>query len=29
MKVVEPQLGKNASGDGFFTDGKAELVFLK
>ena len=29
IKVVEPQLGKNASGDGFFTDGKAELVFLK
>ena len=29
IKVVEPQLGKNASGDGFFTDGRAELVFLK
>ena len=26
--VVPPQLGKNASGDGFFTDGKAELVYL-
>ena len=29
ITVVSPQLGKNASGDGFFTDGKAELVFLK
>lgn len=29
VKVVQPQLGKNASGDGFFTDGKAELIFLK
>ena len=27
--VVPPELGKNASGDGFFTDGKAELVYLK
>ena len=26
--VVPPELGKNASGDGFFTDGKAELVYL-
>ena len=29
VAVVQPQLGKNASGDNFFTDGKAELVFLK
>lgn len=29
ISVVQPQLGKNASGDGFFTDGKAELVNLK
>lgn len=29
LTVVQPQLGKNASGDSFFTDGKAELVFLK
>ena len=29
VTVVQPQLGKNASGDSFFTDGKAELVFLK
>ena len=29
IAVVQPQLGKNASGDSFFTDGKAELVFLK
>ncbi len=28
LTVVQPQLGKNASGDSFFTDGKAELVFL-
>jgi len=28
VPVVPPQLGKNASGDGFFTDGKAELVYL-
>ena len=28
VPVVAPQLGKNASGDGFFTDGKAELVYL-
>lgn len=28
LAVVQPQLGKNASGDSFFTDGKAELVFL-
>ena len=28
IDVVQPQLGKNASGDGFFTDGKAELVNL-
>ena len=28
VPVVSPQLGKNASGDGFFTDGKAELVYL-
>lgn len=29
VSVVPPQLGKNASGDNFFTDGKAELVYLK
>ncbi len=29
ISVVQPQLGKNASGDSFFTDGKAELVNLK
>ena len=29
VDVVPPELGKNASGDGFFTDGKAELVYLK
>ena len=29
VAVVLPQLGKNASGDSFFTDGKAELVYLK
>ena len=29
VTVVQPQLGKNASGDSFFTDGKAELAFLK
>ncbi len=29
ITVVQPQLGKNASGDSFFTDGKAERVFLK
>lgn len=29
LTVVQPQLGKNASGDSFFTDGKAELIFLK
>jgi len=28
VDVVPPELGKNASGDGFFTDGKAELVYL-
>ena len=28
LSVVPPQLGKNAGGDGFFTDGKAELVTL-
>ncbi len=28
VDVVQPQLGKNAGGDGFFTDGKAELVSL-
>ena len=28
LNVVPPQLGKNAGGDGFFTDGKAELVRL-
>lgn len=28
IKIVSPQLGKNASGDGFFTDGKAELIEL-
>lgn len=28
ITVVQPQLGKNASGDGFFTDGKAEFVSL-
>ena len=28
VTVVQPQLGKNASGDGFFTDGKAEVAFL-
>lgn len=28
LAVVQPQLGKNASGDSFFTDGKAELAFL-
>lgn len=29
ISVVQPQLGKNASGDSFFTDGKAELVNFK
>lgn len=29
IHVVQPQLGKNASGDSFFTDGNAELVNLK
>jgi membrane-associated phospholipid phosphatase len=29
VKVVTPQLGKNASGDGFFTDGKAEVIELQ
>ena len=29
VDVVPPELGKNASGDSFFTDGKAELVYLK
>lgn len=29
IAVVQPQLGKNASGDGFFTDGKAELINLR
>lgn len=29
IDVVQPQLGKNASGDSFFTDGKAELVNLR
>ena len=29
VTVVQPQLGKNASGDDFFTDGKAALIFLK
>jgi len=29
ITVVQPQLGKNASGDSFFTDGKAEIVFFK
>lgn len=29
LTVVQPQLGKNASGDSFFTDGIAELVHLK
>ena len=28
LSVVPPQLGKNAGGDGFFTDGKAEFVRL-
>lgn len=28
VTVVQPQLGKNASGDGFFTDGKAELIIF-
>jgi membrane-associated phospholipid phosphatase len=28
INVVEPQLGHNASGDGFFTDGKAEIITL-
>lgn len=28
ISVVKPQLGKNASGDGFFTDGKAQLIEL-
>jgi len=28
VTVVQPQLGKNASGDGFFTDGKAALINL-
>lgn len=29
LKIVTPQLGKNASGDGFFTDGKAEFIDLQ
>ena len=29
ISVVQPQLGKNASGDSFFTDGKAQLIKLK
>jgi membrane-associated phospholipid phosphatase len=29
LDVVPPQIGKNASGDGFFTDGKAEFINLK
>ena len=29
FKIVEPTLGKNQSGDLFFTDGKAEIIFLK
>ncbi len=28
LRVVEPQLGKNASGDQFFTDGQAAIVNL-
>ncbi len=28
IQVVEPQLGKNASGDPFFTDGKAAVIKL-
>ncbi len=28
IRIVEPQLGKNASGDPFFTDGKAGLIDL-
>ncbi len=26
IQVVEPQLGKNAAGDGFFTDGRAAII---
>ncbi len=29
IQVVEPQLGKNASGDPFFTDGKAAVISLR
>jgi len=29
FKIVEPTLGKNQSGDQFFTDGKAYIVYLK
>jgi len=29
LTVTQPELGKNASGDSFFTDGKAELIYLR